>query len=110
MRGSAVEHTVRALQRRIDRPPVGAVLVPSFDRLTVKGFGVAVYFLLASGLLMTKPPQGKVIYFYAIAAFLAGFSERFTGVMFGGAERLLSGDQQEDEPHVTTAQPRPATP
>jgi hypothetical protein len=80
----------RPLLRRLGlyKPFVGSV------------FGVAVYFLLASGLLMTKPPQEKnVIYFYAIAAFLAGFSERFTGVMFGGAERLLSsGDQQEAEP------------
>ena len=90
----------RPLLRRLGlyKPLVGSV------------FGVALYFLLASGLLMTKPPQGKVIYFYAIAAFLAGFSERFTGVMFGGAERLLSGEQQENEPRVTAQQPRPATP
>lgn len=90
----------RPLLRRLGlyKPLVGSV------------FGVALYFLLASGLLMTKPPQGKVMYFYAIAAFLAGFSERFTGVMFGGAERLLSGDQQDDEAHVTAPQPRPATP
>jgi hypothetical protein len=90
----------RPLLRRLGlyKPLVGSV------------FGVALYFLLASGLLMTKPPQGKVIYFYAITAFLAGFSERFTGVMFGGAERLLAGDQQDDEPHVTAPQPRPATP
>jgi L,D-transpeptidase catalytic domain/Putative peptidoglycan binding domain len=46
---SAVEHTVRVLQHRIDRPPLDAVLVPSFDRLTIKGGhrGVAV----AAGLL-----------------------------------------------------------
>ena len=58
---------------------------------------------LASGLLMTKPPQGKVIYFYAVAAFLAGFSERFTGVMFGGAERLLTGD--DDPEHASSSEP-----
>jgi hypothetical protein len=90
----------RPLLRRLGlyKPLVGSV------------FGVALYFLLASGLLMTQPPRGKVIYFYAIAAFLAGFSERFTGVMFGGAERLLSGEQQADEPTSTAPQPRPATP
>jgi hypothetical protein len=90
----------RPLLRRLGlyKPLVGSV------------FGVAVYFLLASGLLMTKPPDGKVIYFYAIAAFLAGFSERFTGVMFGGAERLLSGEQQENEARVTAPQPRPTAP
>lgn len=85
----------RPLLRRLGlyKPLVGSV------------FGVALYFLLASGLLMTKPPVGKVIYFYAIAAFLAGFSERFTGVMFGGAERLLSGESKEEEP---TTKPAPA--
>jgi hypothetical protein len=78
----------RPLLRRLGlyKPLVGSV------------FGVALYFLLASGLLMTRPPQGKVIYFYAIAAFLAGFSERFTGVMFGGAEKLLSGKPVESPP------------
>jgi lipoprotein-anchoring transpeptidase ErfK/SrfK len=41
---AVVEHTVHTLQRRIDRRAVNAVLVPSFDRLTVKGShrGVAV--------------------------------------------------------------------
>ena len=45
----------RPLLRRLGlyKPLVGSV------------FGVALYFLLASGLLMTKPPAGKVIYFYA---------------------------------------------
>jgi hypothetical protein len=51
----------------------------------------------------------RPIYFYAIAAFLVGFSERFTGVMFGGAERLLSGGQQDNEPPVTAPQARPTT-
>jgi hypothetical protein len=83
----------RPLLRRLGlyKPLVGSV------------FGVSLYFLLASGLLMTQPPsKHKVIYFYAIAAFLAGFSERFTGVMFGGAERLLSGDEQAHEGDATT--------
>jgi lipoprotein-anchoring transpeptidase ErfK/SrfK len=46
---AAVEHAVRRLQRRIDRPPVNALLVPGFDRLSVKAGhrGVAV----AAGLL-----------------------------------------------------------
>jgi hypothetical protein len=83
----------RPLLRRLGlyKPLVGSV------------FGVGVYFLLASGLLMTKPPVGNVIYFYAIAAFLAGFSERFTGVMFGGAERLLGGDGESDGPPAKPA-------
>jgi L,D-transpeptidase-like protein/putative peptidoglycan binding protein len=46
---TAVERIIRELQRRIDRRPVNAMPVPSFDRLTVRGGrrGVAV----AAGLL-----------------------------------------------------------
>jgi len=71
----------RPLLRRLGlyKPLVGSV------------FGVALYFLLASGLLLTDPPQGNRIYFYGIIAFFAGFSERFTGVIFGDVERLISG-------------------
>jgi hypothetical protein len=78
----------RPLLRRLGvyKPFVGSV------------FGLALYFLLLSGLLMTQQPHGKAFYFYGIIAFLAGFSERFTGVMFGGAERLLSGDTPAEEP------------
>jgi hypothetical protein len=71
----------RPLLRRLGlyKPLVGAV------------FGVALYFVLTSGLLLTDPPEGKRLYFYGIVAFLAGFSERFTGVIFGDVERLISG-------------------
>ena len=72
----------RPLLRRLGlyKPLVGAV------------FGVALYFMLASGLLMTRAPTGKALYFYGAVAFLAGFSERFTGVIFGDVERLISGN------------------
>jgi hypothetical protein len=76
----------RPLLRRLGlyKPLVGSV------------FGLALYFLLVSGILMTKAPSERTtIYFYAVVAFLAGFSERFTGVMFGNAERLLSGDSDQ---------------
>jgi hypothetical protein len=78
----------RPLLRRLGlyKPLVGSV------------FGVALYFLLVSGLVPTNPPTGKTLYFYGVAAFLAGFSERFTGVIFGGAERMLSGESVEPQP------------
>jgi hypothetical protein len=81
----------RPLLRRLGiyKPLVGAI------------FGIALYYLLVSRILMTQPPKGHATYFYAIVAFLAGFSERFTGVMFGNAERLLSGEGDQ--------QPTPAT-
>lgn len=77
----------RPLLRRLGlyKPFVGAI------------FGVAVYWIFAGGLgAKMQIPNGahnnRGIFFFGIVAFLAGFSERFTGVIFGGAERLLSGD------------------
>jgi hypothetical protein len=71
----------RPLMRRLGvyKPFVGAV------------FGVATYFLLAGGLLPAASSKNH-LYFYGIIAFLAGFSERFTGVIFGNAERLVGGE------------------
>jgi hypothetical protein len=60
-------------------------------------FGVATYFLLVAGLLPADS-SGDSLYFYGIIAFLAGFSERFTGVIFGNAERLVGGESPPDHP------------
>jgi hypothetical protein len=86
----------RALLRRLGlyKPLVGSV------------FGVAVYFILKSGLLMTHPEKGRTLYFYGAIAFLAGFSERFTGVIFGDVERLVSaggGSADKDAPPPASA-------
>ncbi|HXZ57939.1 MAG TPA: hypothetical protein VEG40_10175 [Gaiellaceae bacterium] len=73
----------RPLLRRLGlyKPFVGAI------------FGVALYFLLASGLLRTQPPSHSgSVFFYGIIAFFAGFSERFTSVTFGQAEQLITGE------------------
>ena len=83
----------RPLLRRLGvyKPFVGAV------------FGVATYFLLASELLASKAPgEEQALYFYGIVAFFAGFSERFTGVVFGNAQRMFTKDD-------TTADPAPET-
>jgi gluconate kinase len=90
----------RPLLRRLGlyKPLVGSV------------FGVALYFLLASGLLMTEAPDGEIRYFYGIVAFFAGFSERFTGVIFGGAQRLISGESDDDASPATRTAGDPATP
>jgi len=79
----------RPLLRRLGlyKPFVGAV------------FGVATYFLLAGGLLpTTTTTSGNRMFFYGIIGFLAGFSERFTGVIFGNAERLVAGDAEAPPP------------
>lgn len=71
----------RPLLRRLGvyRPFVGAV------------FGLAAYFLIASGILVTeRPNEDEAIFFYGIIAFFAGFSERFTNVIFGSAQRMIA--------------------
>jgi hypothetical protein len=57
------------------RPILGAV------------FGTFTYFLLASRLLETIPPDANhALYYYGSLAFVAGFSERFTRVLVKGVE------------------------
>jgi hypothetical protein len=79
----------RPLIRRLGlyRPFLGAI------------FGVALFFLLASGIAHVDVTGHKQFYYYGFAAFLAGFSERFATVMFGTAEKRLSGNggQEEDQ-------------
>lgn len=91
----------RPLVRRLGvyRPFVGGI------------FGVALFFLLTSGLLDLKPGPGREIYYYGLAAFLAGFSERFATGMLGAAERRLApseqpGEWQPESPAETRAHER----
>jgi hypothetical protein len=57
------------------RPVLGAI------------FGTAVYFALRSGLIVLQPSGEETeFYFFALLAFLAGFSERFTHVLLGQIE------------------------
>jgi hypothetical protein len=61
------------------RPVLGAV------------FGVFTYFVLASGILQTKPlhDDRTALYYYGSLAFVAGFSERFTQVLAKSVEGLV---------------------
>jgi len=72
----------RATIRRLGsfRPFIGAV------------FGVAVYFLIKSGIPRVQLPPDKTaaFFFFAIVAFLSGFNERWTNVLFGKAERTIA--------------------
>ena len=62
------------------RPIIGAVL------------GVAVYFALLGGQIsISGQPGEKSFYYFAIIAFLAGFSERWTRIILGSAE-AAAGD------------------
>lgn len=73
-------------------------------------FGVAIYFALQSDLVQFEPPDGKdSFYFFTLLAFLAGFSERWTRVMLGSAERTieatLDGGEKPGEPPPPSSPP-----
>jgi hypothetical protein len=74
----------RPLMRRLGayRPFLGAAI------------GVALYFLLASGLLDIQVDDDEKPYYYGFFAFLAGFSERFATLILGAAEQKLAPGQQ----------------
>ena len=85
------------------RPAIGAI------------FGLAVYFALRGNLLQLAPQanasegDGGNFYFYAFLAFLAGFSERWTHIILGGAQRTIEsalGRGDESGEHEDTAAER----
>jgi hypothetical protein len=55
-------------------------------------FGIALYFLFLSGIPRMTLPEAKstTFFFFGILAFLAGFNERWTNVLFGKAERTVA--------------------
>jgi hypothetical protein len=76
------------------RPVLGAI------------FGTATYFALQSGLIVLTPSTEETeFYFYALLAFLSGFSERFTHVLLGQVADAMkpsatsqdSGNQRDGE-------------
>ena len=56
--------------------------------------GVALYFLLAGGLLDIQVDDPQKPYYYGFFAFFAGFSERFATLVLGAAERRLAPGEQ----------------
>lgn len=73
------------------RPFIGAV------------FGIALYFLVLSTLLRMELPEsdGQAFFFLGTLAFLSGFNERWTNVLFGKVEKTiaasLGGETAADE-------------
>ena len=72
----------RPLVRRLGvfRPFVGAT------------FGLLVYAMLASGILLVQTESDKEFLYFAVAAFFAGFSERWVHVITSNAESQIAGD------------------
>ena len=67
--------------------------------------GVALFFLLASGLLDIQVDDAQKPYYYGFFAFLAGFSERFAAVVLGAAEHRLAPGEQSREPRKASEEP-----
>jgi hypothetical protein len=67
--------------------------------------GVALFFLLASGLLDIQVDEVQKPYYYGFFAFLAGFSERFAAVVLGAAEHRLAPSEQRTQPSKTGGDP-----
>jgi hypothetical protein len=74
----------------IYRPLIGAIS------------GVAVYFLVQTPLLSVSD-HTRTFQYYAILAFLAGFSERWTQVVLSGAMRTVGGEDPKDPPPPNAA-------
>jgi hypothetical protein len=53
-------------------------------------FGVLTYLTIESGVLPLTPPDGRKVFYYAVFAFAAGFSERFAHVITGSADLAAS--------------------
>ena len=64
-------------------------------------FGPSIYFALQSELVqLQQPEQGKAFFFFTLFAFVAGFSERLTHVILGGAERTVAGTLEQADKAV----------
>ena len=83
----------RPALRRIGsfRPIIGAI------------FAIVLYFSLRGGLIQIETGEGShTAFFYGALAFAAGFSERRTQILSGGAARFLNEDEdEEDQPKRT---------
>lgn len=79
----------------------GVFRLGSFRPLIGSVSGVALYFLVQTPLLSIDP-DARTLQFYAILAFLAGFSERWTQVTLSGAMRTVGGGELAPEEPRTT--------
>jgi hypothetical protein len=66
-------------------------------------FGIALYFLIKSGIPNVTLPTDKTTAFFFLGslAFLAGVNERWTNVMFGQAERTVAASLSNSTAQVT---------
>ena len=94
MTGAAGNFTIdyevgRPALRRVGsfRPIIGAI------------FAIVLYLSLRGGLIQIETGEGShTPFFYGALAFAAGFSERRTQILTGGAARFLNHEETEEEP------------
>jgi hypothetical protein len=58
---------------------------------------LVVFFAMEGNLVQILPEEQDSIFVVAVAAFIAGFSERWANVIFGRAERVLVGDKEPEK-------------
>ena len=87
------------------------VLLGSFRPLLGAIFGVVAYFAIEGGIIgLTAPTGHPAFFYYALFAFLAGFSERFAHVILGKADLAVSKSGSASEAPVETPPSVPGTP
>jgi hypothetical protein len=87
------------------------VLLGSFRPLLGAIFGVVAYFAIEGGVVGLTPPTGHPAFFYyALFAFLAGFSERFAHVILGKADLAVAKDSSGGGSEPPAAQNTPTQP
>ncbi len=88
-----------ALDYEVGRMP--AFWLGTFRPFLGAVFGLLIYFALQSELLqLQKPDEAKAFFFFTLLAFVAGFSERLTHVILGGAERTVAGTLEQADKAV----------
>jgi len=87
------------------------VLLGSFRPLLGAIFGVVAYFAIEGGVIgLTAPTGHPAFFYYALFAFLAGFSERFAHVILGKADLAVTKDSSgggSEAPAAPNAAPQP---
>ncbi len=74
-------------------------MIGSFRPIIGAIFAIVLYFSLRGGLIQIETGEGShTAFFYGALAFAAGFSERRTQILTGGAARFLNEEEEEDEP------------
>jgi len=90
------------------------IMLGAFRPILGAIFGVLTYFAIESQVLPVTPPEGaRHLFYYAVFAFAAGFSERFAHVITGTADlavsKAITTPEASEPTRPAASVPRPAT-